>query len=182
MAKPAVDATAMIRNLAAPDCPIDRAAPPRGARTVSQRSRLKPGPGHRTLSPAIMADPEQLSEGRWKTLGWSVPPARGSCNLARAEKVVRGDRACGAHPRLRSSGRSDGCFRRGSGWKSLVSPAFSGEASRRASQNTNPALFRRRSSSTIILHNCSSVVVGCQPSFSRAFAGSPISSSTSAGR
>ena len=49
-------------------------------------------------------------------------------------------------------------------------------------QNENPAWLRSKSASTIIWHNCSSVVVGAQPSLALALAGSPISNSTSAGR
>lgn len=49
-------------------------------------------------------------------------------------------------------------------------------------QNEAPAILRRRSASTIIVHRASSDVVGSQPNFSLAFAGLPMSRSTSAGR
>jgi len=52
----------------------------------------------------------------------------------------------------------------------------------RVTQNETPRSLRRKSASTIIAHNCSSVVFGSQPSFCFAFSGLPISSSTSAGR
>lgn len=49
-------------------------------------------------------------------------------------------------------------------------------------QNDQPASLRRKSASTIIWHNCSSVVVGSHPKLALALAGLPISNSTSAGR
>ena len=49
-------------------------------------------------------------------------------------------------------------------------------------QNDAPAWLRLRSASTIIWHNCSSVVWGSQPSLTLTFSGLPMSSSTSAGR
>ena len=51
-----------------------------------------------------------------------------------------------------------------------------------AQNDEPPRSLRRKSASTIIAHNCSSVVFGSQPSFCFAFSGLPISSSTSAGR
>src|SRR5690242_2840637 len=49
-------------------------------------------------------------------------------------------------------------------------------------QKEKPALLRRRSASTIIRHSSSNLVSGFHPSFSVAFAGSPMRRSTSAGR